>query len=136
MNRYGIALLLLAASSAALADSRLPAAQWANTALPDARLEKSARALMEEIRCLVCQGQSIADSDAESAADMRALIRQRVAAGEAPASIRAWLIERYGDYVSYAPPLSMGTLMLWILPLLLLGLGLIILRGRFRGGES
>ncbi len=61
---------------------------------------------METLRCLVCQGQSIADSDAEMAGDMRSLVRQRIAAGESPAQVRAWLIERYGDYVTYDPPLS------------------------------
>ena len=66
----------------AQADSDLPAARWANEQLPDARQEAQAKALMEELRCLVCQGQSIADSDAELAGDMRALVRQRIAAGE------------------------------------------------------
>ncbi len=132
MKRYGLALLLLGASGSAFADSRMPPSQWANTALPDARQEQSARALMEEIRCLMCQGQSIADSDAESAADMRALIRQRIAKGETPGSIRIWLIERYGSYISYAPPLTLATLMLWIAPALLLAFGLVSMRGRFR----
>ena len=58
---------------------------------------------MEELRCLVCQGQSIADSDAELAGDMRDLVRRRIAAGEKPAAIRAWLIERYGNWISYKP---------------------------------
>ena len=61
---------------------------------------------MEELRCLVCQGQSIADSDAELAGDMRALVRQRIAAGEKPEAVRAWLIERYGTWVSYRPPVE------------------------------
>ena len=84
-------LLFLALIAApALADSDLPAARWANEQLPDARQEAAAKALMEELRCLVCQGQSIADSDAEMAGDMRALVRQRIAAGEKPADVRAW----------------------------------------------
>ena len=58
---------------------------------------------MEELRCLVCQGQSIADSDAELAGDMRDLVRERIAAGEPPATIRAWLVERYGSWISYSP---------------------------------
>ena len=58
---------------------------------------------MQELRCLVCQGQSIADSDAELAGDMRDLVRRRIAAGEKPEQIRAWLIERYGDWISYRP---------------------------------
>ncbi len=59
---------------------------------------------METLRCLVCQGQSIADSDAEMAGDMRALVRERIATGESPQHIREWLVQRYGDYVTYDPP--------------------------------
>src|SRR3546814_1474173 len=86
--------------------SLLPPAEYAYTQLPDPEQEEKALALMETLRCLVCQGQSIADSDAEMAGDMRALVRQRIAAGEEPDAIRAWLIERYGNWVSYAPPLE------------------------------
>lgn len=126
-------LLFLALIAApALADSDLPAARWANEQLPDARQEAAAKALMEELRCLVCQGQSIADSDAEMAGDMRALVRQRIAAGEKPAEVRAWLTERYGNWVSYRPPVEPLTWPLWIAPLLLLGAGALLLRKRFR----
>jgi cytochrome c-type biogenesis protein CcmH len=126
-------LLVLALIAApALADSDLPAARWANEQLPDARQEAAAKALMEELRCLVCQGQSIADSDAEMAGDMRALVRQRIAAGEKPGDVRAWLVERYGDWVSYRPPVEPLTWPLWIAPLLLLGAGVWLLRKRFR----
>src|SRR3546814_17504407 len=86
--------------------SLLPPAEYAYTQLPDPEQEEKALALMETLRCLVCQGQSIADSDAEMAGDMRALVRQRIAAGEEPDAIRAWLIDRYGHWVSYAPPLE------------------------------
>lgn len=103
-----------------------------NTQLPDPKAEAQARALMGELRCVVCQGQSIADSDADMAADMRALVRQRIARGEEPSQIRAWLIERYGDYVSYDPPLSGATALLWATPLLLLGIGVWIARSSFR----
>ncbi|MGH6707289.1 MAG: cytochrome c-type biogenesis protein [Sphingomicrobium sp.] len=126
-------LLVLALIAApALADSDLPAARWANEQLPDARQEAAAKALMEELRCLVCQGQSIADSDAEMAGDMRALVRQRIAAGEKPAEVRAWLTDRYGNWVSYRPPVEPLTWPLWIAPLLLLGAGALLLRKRFR----
>ena len=81
----------------------MPPSYWAYRQLPDARQEAKAQALMQELRCLVCQGQSIADSDAELAGDMRDLVRRRIAAGEKPEQIRAWLIERYGDWVSYRP---------------------------------
>ena len=122
------ALLLIAAP--ALADSDLPAARWANEQLPDARQEAEAEALMEELRCLVCQGQSIADSNAELAGDMRAMVRQRIAAGEEPEAVRSWLIERYGDWVSYRPPVEPMTWPLWAAPLLLLLAGAWLLRKR------
>ena len=77
-----LVLLAVAAASPLRADSSLPPAYWADRQLPDARQEARARALMEELRCLVCQGQSIADSDAEIAGDMRDLVRRRIAAGE------------------------------------------------------
>lgn len=124
-------LLALMIAAPALADSDLPAARWANEQLPDARQEAKAKALMEEIRCLVCQGQSIADSDAELAGDMRALVRQRIAAGERPEQVRSWLIERYGNWVSYRPPVEPATWPLWAAPLVLLLAGAWLLRKRF-----
>ncbi len=126
-------LLLLAALLAAqpaLADSSLPPAQWANRQLPDPRQEANARALMEELRCLVCQGQSIADSDAEIAGDMRHLVRTRIAAGENPGAIRAWLVERYGNWISYRPPAEPVGWPLWAAPLVLLVLGALLVRNR------
>lgn len=105
---------------------------WANTQLRDPAREARARALMEELRCLVCQGQSIADSDAEMAADMRALVRERVARGERPDAVRAWLIARYGDYVTYDPPWSWATAPLWLAPILLAAAGAWIARSSFR----
>ncbi|MGN5374195.1 cytochrome c-type biogenesis protein [Sphingomonas hankookensis] len=115
--------LSLLIAGPALAQSRVPPPALADTQLSDAGQERAAKALMETLRCLVCQGQSIADSDADMAADMRALVRQRIAAGERPDRVRDWLIERYGDYVSYDPPLSMATGPLWIAPILLLVVG-------------
>ncbi len=124
--------LLLAVATPTLADSLLPDAELAYTQLADPKQEADAKALMETVRCLVCQGQSVADSDADLAGDMRALIRKRIAAGEKPESIRAWLIERYGDYISYDPPLSAQTGPLWFAPVALLLAGLWLARGRFR----
>ena len=118
-----VALSLAFTPSPALADSSLPPAEWADRQLPDARQEARAKALMEEIRCLVCQGQSIADSDAELAGDMRAMVRTRIAAGESPGEVRAWLVERYGDWVTFAPPVKPLTWPLWGAPLILLALG-------------
>ena len=124
--------IVLALASPALADSSMPAAPYANTQLPDPAQEKAAQALMLSVRCLVCQGQSIADSDADMASDMRAMIRKRIAAGEKPEDIRAWLVERYGNWVSYKPVFDAQTAPLWIAPLLLLGIGIALARGRFR----
>jgi cytochrome c-type biogenesis protein CcmH len=116
----------------ALADSDLPPAPLANTQLADPKQEAQAKALMETIRCLVCQGQSIADSDAELAGDMRAMVRERIAAGEKPAAIRAWLVQRYGAWVSYEPPLDRRTWLLWAAPVLFLVLGIMIATRSFR----
>lgn len=122
--------LLLAAPT--FADSNLPPAHYANTQLSDPAQEADARRLMETLRCLVCQGQSIADSDAEMAGDMRALVRQRIVAGETPGEVRQWLIQRYGDYVTYDPPLTPMTAPLWLAPLILLGLGGILAARSFK----
>jgi cytochrome c-type biogenesis protein CcmH len=129
----GMALL----ASPVLADSLMPAAHYANEQLPDPKQEEAAQALMFTLRCLVCQGQSIADSDAEMAGDMRAMVRTRIAAGEKPEAIRAWLIDRYGSWVSYKPPLNGMTWPLWALPILFIAFGLWLARGRFkrRGGR-
>ena len=130
MKRLLLALLLIAAPLRA--DSDLPPARWANVQLPDATQEAAATALMFEIRCLVCQGQSIADSDAELAGDMRALIRERIARGESPDAVRRWLVERYGAWVSYRPPNEPLSWPLWAAPIALLLAGGWLLRGRFR----
>jgi cytochrome c-type biogenesis protein CcmH len=127
-----MAALLLAIATPALADSLMPAARYANEQLADPAKEKQAKALMETIRCLVCQGQSIADSDAELAGDMRALIRSRIEAGEKPDAIRKWLIERYGDWVSFAPPLDALTWPLYTVPVVFLLFGIWIVSGRLK----
>ena len=125
-------LLALALAAPAVADTSLPPAALADTTLPDAQQEAAAKALMGELRCLVCQGQSIADSDADLAGDMRALVRERIRSGEPPARVRAWLIARYGDYVTYDPPWCLATAPLWLAPVLLLAAGLWIARASFR----
>jgi len=127
-----LAALSLLIAAPALADSSLPPAQWADRQLPDARQEAEAKALMEQLRCLVCQGQSIADSDAELAGDMRHLVRSRIAAGERPGEVRRWLVERYGNWVSYQPPVEPVTWPLWLAPLVLLGLGAWLARARLK----
>ena len=128
MRRLLLVLALLAAP--VRADSGLPPSRWANEQLPDPRQEAKAKALMEELRCLVCQGQSIADSDAELAGDMRSMVRQRIAAGENPEQVRGWLIQRYGNWVSYRPPVEPVTWPLWAAPILLLVAGGLLLRKR------
>jgi len=131
LARLGL-VVALAVAGPALADSLLPPAQYANTQLPDPRQERQAKALMETVRCLVCQGQSIADSDAEMAGDMRAMVRQRILAGESPDQIREWLISRYGNWVTYDPPLEPVTWPLWATPVLLIAAGLFLARNRFK----
>ena len=123
-----LAALLLAVP--AMADSDLPPAYWANRQLPDARQEAKAQGLMNELRCLVCQGQSIADSDAELAGDMRDLVRRRIAAGEKPNAIRAWLIQRYGAWISYKPTTEPAAWPLWLAPIALLLVGALLIRRR------
>ena len=120
----------LAVAQPLLADSNLPPAYWADRQLPDPRQEAAAEALMAELRCLVCQGQSIADSDAELAGDMRDLVRRRIAAGEKPARIRAWLIQRYGSWISYQPTREPAAWPLWLAPLALLLGGAWLIRRR------
>lgn len=134
--RVAAAMLLLGAivggASPVWADSTMAPAPYANTALPDAKQEASAKALMESVRCLVCEGQSIADSDAEMASNMRSMIRSRIARGEQPEAIRSYLIASYGSWVSYKPVFDAGTAPLWIAPLMFLAIGLWLARGRFR----
>lgn len=128
---WAVAALMLAAGPA-FAQSTLPPSPYAYTQLKDPRQEARAKALMETLRCLVCQGQSIADSDADMAGEMRALVRERIEAGESPEAIRGWLIDRYGAWVSYKPPVEPITWPLWAAPILLVALGLFLARGRFR----
>jgi cytochrome c-type biogenesis protein CcmH len=128
-------LLLLCAVFVAqplLADSNLPPAYWSNRQLPNPRQEAQAQALMEQLRCLVCQGQSIADSDAELAGDMRDLVRRRIAAGEKPSAIRGWLIQRYGTWISYKPTDEPAAWALWLAPILLLVAGALLIRHRIQ----
>ena len=123
---------LIALATPAFADSNLPPSYWAYRQLPDAKQEAKAQELMQEIRCLVCQGQSIADSDAELAGDMRDLVRRRIAAGEKPEHIRGWLIERYGDWISYRPSAKPIAWPLWAAPIVLLLFGGAVAAGRLR----
>ena len=132
MIRLIVIIAALFLSSTAIAQQAMPPAPYAYKQLDDPRKEAEAKALMETLRCLKCQSQSIADSDAPMAGDMRHQVRTRIAAGEDPEAVRAWLIERYGDWVSYAPTVSAVTWPLWAAPIILIAIALFLMRGRFR----
>ena len=144
MRQFVTALLMTLslatlAPMAVRAQSALPPAPYANRQLDDPALEAKASALMHTIRCLTCQSQSIADSDASMASDLRSEIRERIAAGEDPEAIRAWLIERYGDWISYKPTNDPILWPLWAAPLLLIGGGGWLAYSRMRrrkGGKA
>ena len=131
-------LTALSIAAPAAAQERLTSAPYAYTQLDDPEQEEAARDLMLTLRCLRCQSQSIADSDAPMAGDMRHQVRSRIAAGDSPDEVRAFLVSRYGDYVSYDPKISATTWPLFAVPLLLLGLALGLFWRRFRRtpGES
>lgn len=130
-----LSLLCLLAVPLAAQDS-MPPAPYAYQQLDDPRQEAEAQALMETLRCLKCQSQSIADSDAPMAGDMRHQVRSRIAAGEEPEAIRAWLVERYGDYVSYKPEVSATTWPLFAIPAILLLVAGFVMFRRFRGRRA
>ena len=127
-----IALVLLCFALPITAQDRMPPAPYAYQQLEDPALEAKARELMETIRCLQCQSQSVGDSDAQIAGDMRHEIRTQIAAGRSPEQVRAWLIERYGDYVSYEPRVSATTWPLFAIPLLLLVAAVLVAARRMR----
>lgn len=108
--------------------------------LPDAAQESRARALSAEIRCLVCQNQSIDNSDASLARDLRLLVREQIKAGKTDQGIRDFLVARYGDFVLLKPPVKASTFLLWFGPLIVFAIGLIGLivffRSRSRGGAT
>ena len=130
MKRWLILLALVAVPLAA--QDRMPPAPYAYQQLEDPALEAQARELMDTIRCLQCQSQAVGDSDAQIAGDMRHEIRTRIAAGESPEEVRAWLIERYGDYVSYEPRVSATTWPLFAVPGSLLLAAILIVARRLQ----
>jgi cytochrome c-type biogenesis protein CcmH/NrfF len=132
-----VLLALLGLGPLAAQDS-MPPAPYAYTQLDDLRLEAEASALMHTLRCIKCQSQSIADSDAPMAGDMRHQVRTRILAGESPEQIRRWLIARYGDYVSYEPEVSATTWPLFAVPVLVLltALGVLLRRLGKRRAEA
>lgn len=113
--------------------------------LDDPVLEARARALSKELRCPVCQNQSLDDSDAEIAKDLRRLVRERLLAGDTDAEVKAFLVVRYGDYVLLEPPVKKQTWVLWFGPIAIVGIGgiavwRVLRRGKRRyvaaGGEG
>jgi cytochrome c-type biogenesis protein CcmH len=125
VTRLLLALVLLASGwvmpASALSD---PAEQ-----LPDAAQEQRARVIGRELRCLVCQNQSIEDSDAELARDLRRIVREQVSAGRSDGQVMAYLHDRYGDFVLLRPPFTAGTALLWATPVLALGAGALLVLG-------
>jgi cytochrome c-type biogenesis protein CcmH len=107
--------------------------------LPDAALETRARNLSRELRCMVCQNQSIDDSDAPLARDLRLLVRERLKAGDSDTQIMDYLVARYGDFVLLKPRFTSHTALLWLLPFLVLIAGataLLVLRRRQQNRSS
>jgi cytochrome c-type biogenesis protein CcmH len=103
-----------------------------NERLPDPTKEALAREIGRELRCLVCQNQSIEDSDAQLARDLRRLVRERVAAGEDQAAVIRFVHQRYGDFVLLRPPVTAATMLLWATPVLALGGGIAVIMFRRR----
>jgi len=119
MKRFGLALILLmflAMPGLALTPEER---------LADPALEDRARGLSAQLRCLVCQNQSIDDSDSPFAQDLRRLIRQEISSGQSDEDILVFLRQRYGDYVLLKPPVNSTTIALWVAPFALLGMGVL-----------
>ena len=124
LGRFVAALLL------ALSLSLPAAAVEPDEILADRALETRARQISGDLRCLVCQNQSIDDSSAPLARDLRLLVRERLKLGDSDAAVRAFVAARYGEFVLLRPPLSSRTLLLWAAPLVLLALaGIVLARG-------
>lgn len=93
---------------------------WAEETKLSAELEQRVKGLAHELRCLVCQNQTIADSNADLAIDLRTQIREQITAGKTDRQIKDYMVARYGDFVLYRPPVQSNTVLLWVAPFLLL----------------
>ncbi|CAN1522190.1 formate-dependent nitrite reductase complex subunit NrfF [Caulobacteraceae bacterium] len=124
-------LLLLLAAIFSLAAASDPAER-----LPDPAQEARARALFSQVRCMVCQNESIDDSDAELAGDLRKVVREQVAAGQSDTQVKAFLTARYGEFVLLKPRFSAGNAALWLVPFLAVLAGLGMLAARWRRREA
>jgi len=130
-------MLALAAMLVAAGPSSWALAVEPGEVLADPKLEVRARSLSLELRCLVCQNQSIDDSNAPLARDLRLLVRERLKAGDSDAEVMRFVVERYGDFVLLRPPFKLSTLLLWIsAPLLLVVVGWLMWRGLPRAGRD
>ncbi len=107
-------------------------AKEAAPAAADPALEQRVMTLAAELRCLVCQNQTIADSSAPLAEDLRNQVREKMRQGASDSQIIDFMVERYGDFVLYRPPVKATTLLLWFGPLLLVAAGLLVLLRRLR----
>ncbi len=116
-----VLLVLGALIVAALLHSSPASALSPDEQLKNQTLEHRARELSAELRCLVCQNQSIDDSDAPLAKDLRRIVRERIVAGDTNTQVKTFLVERYGDFVLLKPPFNLHTLLLWLTPALVLG---------------
>ena len=115
-----------------------PTAMSQSAELDDATVEQRTEDISRTLRCVVCQNQSIADSNATLAEDMRRLVAVRVRAGDTDDEVRAYMQANYGDFVLMSPPVKPTTYLLWFGPLLIVGGGLIwyVLSARLRAGQS
>jgi cytochrome c-type biogenesis protein CcmH len=104
--------------------------------LADPRLEARARSISAELRCLVCQNQSIDDSDAPLAKDLRMLVRERLSAGDDDSQVMAFLVDRYGDFILLRPRFDARTYILWLAPLFILLGGIVLARRTMRPGNA
>lgn len=120
---YGRAFVALAFLGLVLLAPRMAMAVQPDEIMADASLEARARHLSAELRCMVCQNESIDDSNAELARDLRILVRERLQAGDSDEQILAFLIQRYGDFILLRPPLKVTTWLLWGAPFLILVAG-------------
>ena len=119
MKRLMLGIILICTTSLAHAiDSQPP--------FPDQELQARYVALTHELRCLVCQDETVADSNAELAADFRRQIHDMVAAGKTDAEIKSYMVDRYGDFVLYKPPVQSDTALLWVGPFILLAIALVV----------
>jgi cytochrome c-type biogenesis protein CcmH len=119
-----LAALLIAAGGMATARAQGAQPPEAPTVAEDPALEKRVNEIGQELRCLVCQNQTIADSQAGLATDLKDQIREQLKAGRTPQQIVDFMVERYGDFVLYRPPLKATTVLLWVGPFLLLAAGI------------